>query len=471
MTGRILIVDDVVNNIKLLEAKLHREYYEIITATSGEQALEIARNQSPDLVLLDVMMPGMDGFEVCRRLKNDPICFNIPVVMITALTDMEDRMRGLHAGADDFLSKPVNDVPLLARVRSLIRLKSLVDMWRVREESAQKLGLSNFSLAMFHETYLNGNVLFVSNGLHHVQDLADSLQEDKDISDFAHSPAECQSLLQTKNFEMVVICLDIGENEALRLVSQIRNNGNHAIRTLPILIMSSHDGQIDIIANALDIGISDYITYPAHKSEFLARVRTQIRRFRFQERLRANYEHSISLATIDPLTNVYNRRFLDANLNQILSRSHMTHKPVSVAFCDLDRFKNLNDTYGHQAGDAVLVEFAKRLLNNLRSNDLVARMGGEEFIVIMPDMMIETGAIVAERLRSKVASEPFLLPDGQKVEVTVSIGLTCNSDDKDESMFELVKRADEAVYQAKHTGRNKVARVTPAHPMSLPPSS
>ncbi|MCX8505669.1 MAG: PleD family two-component system response regulator, partial [Alphaproteobacteria bacterium] len=394
MTGRILIVDDVVTNIKLLEAKLHREYYEIISATSGAGAIEKARSHSPDLILLDVMMPGLDGFEVCRQLKSDPNCFNIPIVMITALTGQEDRLRGLAAGADDFLSKPVNDVPLLARVRSLIRLKSLIDMWRVREESVQKLGLRNFSLAMDQETFINGNIIFVSNAKLLIEELAETLAQDHDNCVFAHSASECQALLQTKNFELVVIGLDIGDNDALRLTSQIRNSSIQAIRTLPILILSMNDNETDIIANALDIGISDYVMSPVHKSEFMARVRTQIRRYRFQERLRTNYEHSISLATIDPLTNVYNRRFLDTNLSQILSRSQTSHKPLSVAFCDLDRFKSLNDTYGHQAGDAVLVEFARRLQNNLRSNDLVARMGGEEFIVIMPDTLIETGAMV-----------------------------------------------------------------------------
>ena len=465
MTGRILIVDDVVTNIKLLEAKLQREYYEIITATTGEQAIEMARTQSPDIILLDIMMPGLDGYEVCRQLKNDSVCFSIPIVMITALTDQEDRMRGLTAGADDFLSKPVNDVPLLARVRSLIRLKSLIDMWRVREESVQKLGLRNIALAMDHETYLNGNVLFVSNAMQTIESLSETLSVDNALCSYAHSAAECQALLQTKSFEMVVIGLDIGENDALRLTSQIRNSSNQNIRTLPILILSFHDDEIDIIANALDIGISDYVTSPVYKSEFLARVRTQIRRYRFQERLRTNYEHSISLATIDPLTNVYNRRFLDANLIQILARSQSAHKSLSVAFCDLDRFKLLNDTYGHQAGDAVLVEFARRMQNNLRSNDLVARMGGEEFIVIMPDTNIETAAMVAERLRNKVSSLPFDLPDGKKADVTVSIGLTCNSESDNESAFDLVKRADDAMYEAKHTGRNKVSRLVPDNPM------
>ncbi|HEY8189324.1 MAG TPA: response regulator, partial [Micavibrio sp.] len=140
MSARVLVVDDILPNVKLLEAKLSSEYYDVLTATSGEEALLKVQNDSPDIVLLDVMMPGMDGFEVCRRIKANPLVAHIPVVMVTALTDSSDKVRGLQAGADDFLSKPVNDTALMARVRSLVRLKMTIDEWRVRENTASQLG-------------------------------------------------------------------------------------------------------------------------------------------------------------------------------------------------------------------------------------------------------------------------------------------------------------------------------------------
>src|ERR1700754_4319208 len=133
MSARVLVVDDIEVNVRLLEAKLLSEYYDVLTASSGPQALEIAKRESPDIVLLDVMMPGMDGLEVCKRLKSDPATRYIPVVMVTALSDVADRLKGLEVGADDFLTKPVNDVALFARVRSLARLKRMMEEWRLRE--------------------------------------------------------------------------------------------------------------------------------------------------------------------------------------------------------------------------------------------------------------------------------------------------------------------------------------------------
>ena len=141
MTARILVVDDILANVRLLEAKLSAEYFEVVTAMNGVDALEAVQRAKPDIVLLDVMMPGIDGIEVCRRIKANPATQHIPVIMVTALDQLEDRVRGLEAGADDFLTKPVNDVALFCRIKSLVRLKMLSDELRARAESSQTMGL------------------------------------------------------------------------------------------------------------------------------------------------------------------------------------------------------------------------------------------------------------------------------------------------------------------------------------------
>ena len=149
MTARVLVVDDIPSNVKLLEAKLAAEYFEVITATNGEQALARVVSDDPDIVLLDVMMPGMDGFEVCRQIKSNSKTTHIPIVMVTALDQPSDRVTGLDAGADDFLTKPVDDTALFARVRSLVRLKMMTDELRMREETGQSMGLTDASETMF----------------------------------------------------------------------------------------------------------------------------------------------------------------------------------------------------------------------------------------------------------------------------------------------------------------------------------
>src|SRR5580693_10109564 len=161
MTARVLVVDDILSNVKLLEAKLTAEYFEVITAFNGLECLD-KMDQAPDIVLLDVMMPGMDGFEVCRRIKSNPKTAHVPVVMVTALDQPSDRVTGLDAGADDFLTKPVDDMALFARVRSLVRLKMMTDELRMREETGQSMGLTDASETMF-DPDPTGRILIVED--------------------------------------------------------------------------------------------------------------------------------------------------------------------------------------------------------------------------------------------------------------------------------------------------------------------
>src|SRR5215467_2037493 len=162
MTARVLVVDDIISNVKLLEAKLAAEYFEVITAFNGEQALARVAAEMPDIILLDVMMPGMDGFEVCRRIKSNTQTAHIPVVMVTALDQSSDRVTGLEAGADDFLTKPVDDAALFARVRSLVRLKIMTDELRMREATGSGLGLGD-PAATLAESTPSGKILLIED--------------------------------------------------------------------------------------------------------------------------------------------------------------------------------------------------------------------------------------------------------------------------------------------------------------------
>lgn len=449
MTARILVVDDVAANVKLLEAKLSAEYYDVLMAFSGQECLEIATERLPDLILLDVMMPGMDGFEVCKYLKSDEDTAHIPVVMVTALSEISDRVRGLDAGADDFLSKPVNDIALFARVRSLLRLKMMMDELRVRQETSGKLGIIESSIP---ETGDDARILIADGSEFTAKRIANHLEDIGHTTERVRKSEAALKRGREDKFELIIVGLDIDSGNGLRLCSQFRSQ--EETRHVPLL-MVLEDADLPQLAKGLDLGVSDYLVKPLDRGELLARVRTQVRRRRYHERLRQRIEKSVSMAFTDSLTGLFNRRYLTTHLDRKLLDIGQTGKPVSVAIFDVDHFKYVNDTYGHGPGDDVLRMLATLATNNLRSIDLVARYGGEEFVVVMPETLQAQAAKIMERLRKRVAQTDFPVENGKmSLSITISIGVasTSNPDDMAEDVLE---RADTTLYRAKENGRNR----------------
>jgi two-component system cell cycle response regulator len=449
MTGRILIVDDIEANVKLLEAKLASEYFDTLTAYDGESALETAREQAPDLILLDVMMPGMDGIEVCRALRADERTAHIPVVMLTALSDIEDRVRGLEAGADDFLSKPANDLTLFSRVRSLIRLKMMIDELRARQ--ATNGGDAGVSMAQIAEDAA-GSILLIEHDEIQRQNLERKLADGGHEVLTAASGADGMNLARDRQPDLVIVAVDLGAEDGLRLVSQLR--GDERMRHLPILLLLD-DYDLPRLAKGLDIGVTDYLIRPVDGNELKARVRTQVRRRRYHDKLCELLDQSVSMAYTDPLTGVYNRRYLQTHLGKRLAAASESGKPLSVLMIDIDGFKAFNDRYGHAIGDEVLADVACGLSESVRNIDLVARYGGEEFAVILPDTGAHGAQLVAARLRETVEALRVDAGGESGLRVTVSIGAATAMGGSEDSEL-LLQRADGALYRAKAGGRNLV---------------
>lgn len=465
MSARVLVVDDVLPNVKLLAAKLTREYFNVITASNGPEALEMVRRESPDIVLLDVMMPGMDGFEVCEKIRSDPATMHIPVVMVTALSDGADRVRGLEAGADDFLTKPVNDVALFARVRSLVRLKMMMDEWRLRETTSGQLGVLEPTGTLNSESFEGARVLVLEDSRLDLDRVTETLKRDHAHVMAADACAVALERALADDLDLVVISLTLMNEDGLRLCSQLRSH--ERTRQVPILLMVE-EGDLNRVAKGLELGANDYISKPIDRNELLARARIQIRRKRYQERLRANYEQSLSMALTDSLTGVFNRRYINAHLPRLLERAIDNHKPLAILLFDIDHFKVVNDSYGHTVGDEVLKEVSSRASRNLRTFDLVARLGGEEFVVILPDTDAEAALTVAERLRGLIADTLFKVSaDVGEIPVTVSIGVTVGGRLGDTAEG-LIRRADEALYEAKRAGRNRTIADPPAKALLSP---
>lgn len=446
MTARILVVDDVEANVRLLEAKLTLEYYDVITCHDGPTALALAAREQPDIILLDVMMPGMDGFEVCRRLKADATTRHIPVVLVTALDGREDRIRGLEAGADDFITKPLDDVILFARVRSLARLKLVMDELREREESGRRMGLTEGSA---RERGSGGRVIIVDDNERQAQKVFDELAGE-------HRPVietdVGNALLASRGpVDLMIINASAESFDGLRLAAQIRSA--EVTRHLPLVAVMDPEERPRLV-KALELGVNDILTRPVDAQELAARARTQIKRKRYTDFLREKLDHSLEMAVTDALTGLHNRRYMTGQLQALVTRAGHGGDPVSVLVMDIDHFKSVNDTFGHDAGDEVLREFAVRLATNVRAVDLPCRYGGEEFVVVMPGTRLEDAHRIADRIRRDTASAAFRIMGGREsLTVTVSIGVAASSGAYD-TPEALLKRADEAVYEAKAKGRN-----------------
>lgn len=452
MTARILVVDDLETNRRLVRAKLEARYYSVFDVSNGEDALVTAVEHQPDIVLLDVMMPEMDGYEVCRRLKANPDTRHIPVVMLTALTDIDDRLRGLEAGADDFLSKPVEDFALFARLETLMRYNTVAN--ELRSRGSDRTRTDHFS--DFEQELLASpaNILVVDQNDQEANRLALALQRIGHTADTWKNAS--QSGIRFKSLDVLLVALSDQAHDALKLCAHIRSL--REARDFSIIVTCEPKDQ-EIAIEALRIGASDIIFAPIDLLELQARVRTQSRRKRYIDIMRRRLDRGIELSIVDHLTGLYNRRHMLERLQLWMRRSAKNDKPVSIVALDIDHFKAINDKHGHEAGDQVLKAFAERLRANIRPIDIACRPGGEEFLLIMPETTAEVAEMGAERIRHAIAQMPFSVDRANtEISVTVSAGVATHHGESG-VLADFLHRADQALYLAKENGRNRIERI------------
>ncbi len=458
MTARILIVDDMPANTRILAAKLEAEYYQVNAVHDGMTALDRARDWQPDIILLDVMMPGMDGYETCRQLKQSDATLHIPVVMITALGETNERVRGLEAGADDFLVKPVDYETLFARLKSLVRLKRLLDEWRMRGATARALGMEGGSFDP--PSVAGAHALVVEDADRNIAPAMAALQADGIIASRASSTEEAAAMIQAVPFDLVVLSLSLKAGDPLRLASELR--AAESTQAIPLLLIAGAEER-ERILRGFDLGANDWLMRPLDPNELRARARNQIRRKFYQDRLRSDIDHALEMALTDPLTGCYNQRYMLRHLRSLLAvRPDAVTAPrqdVSLMMIDVDHFKDVNDQWGHPVGDRALRAIAEQLRGRLRAFDSIARYGGEEFAVVMPGTQPQAALQVAERLRQEIERMAFAPAPGVQHRLTVSIGIAhrpLSGERADMQAEDLVREADSALYLAKHAGRNQV---------------
>lgn len=454
MAEKILIVDDMSVNRIMLKVKLKEACHESIQADDGESALRLARDEQPKLILLDMMLPDISGIEVCRRLRADPATSHIPIIIITASVDPARRLEALQAGADDFLNKPLNEAILLARIRSLLRACETEDELRLRAATCGELGFAEAGSTFETPAHLGIIAPDGATAISWRAMLAPRFAGKIDIL----TPAAALAAADGQRVpEIYMIAADLPSNgSGLRLIADLRSRVRSRHSAI-CLVLPDTGGELG--ATALDLGATDLLPLPLDPEETALRLKLHVGRKRRTDQLRRQVRDGLRLAVSDPLTGLYNRRYALAHLERIAQRARETGRRYAVMVLDLDRFKAINDTFGHTVGDRVLESVAERLRDNLRPSDLVARIGGEEFLVALPDTTLGTARMAAERLCRTIEAHPVGLPGGREVSVTISVGLALGNDRRDgtpEPARSVLERADAALFAAKTCGRNQV---------------
>ncbi|MFN0114878.1 MAG: diguanylate cyclase [Paracoccaceae bacterium] len=452
MAGKILIVDDVPTNRILLKVKLASARYNTIMASTGTEALELAQDERPDLALIDFNLPDIDGLELCRRLRADPVTSGIPLLVITADTDLA-RISALKSGAAEVFRKPIDDMVLLARIRSLLRSREAADELGLRDLTGREFGLAEDATPFVQPARITLVAAEREQAFRWMRALQKELRDKVCIAAADEALGEG---IERSATDVFVISADLAHpSEGLRLMSELRSR--HATRFAGVCIVLP-PGARGNAAMALDLGASDLIDAESVEDELAHRVRVQIEQKRRTDRLRTSVADGLKMAMTDPLTGLYNRRYALPHLARIAQRAQSADRSFGVMLMDLDRFKQINDSFGHAAGDAVLVEVAERFRNNLRSVDMVARIGGEEFLVALPDTSLDAARSTAERLRRVIEEEPIRTRNGQNIRVTMSVGLAIGEghDAGPGRVDMLIARADQALMRSKSEGRNLV---------------
>lgn len=455
MVGKILIVDGVATNRILFRVALGEAFYQPVLAADGESCLRMALHHQPDLILLDLMVPDMSGIAVIEHLRANPATRDVPILALLSGQETLLRQAALLAGADDVLPKHGALQTLLARVRNLLRGRegveglgghgSQLDLLAFAEATSPFVGpsvISVLSAQAGRAPAWHARIAPVMRDRIILQSREEALVE-------PNIP-----LGQPVPDVFVLDSAGAGLADSLRLMSELRSRP--ATRHSAICIMSAHATD-DAATMAYDQGADDLVDMGVSADELALRLRTLIRRKRREDHVRASVQDGLRMAMMDPLTGLHNRRYALPQLAAISDRAHASNGLFAVMVIDLDRFKSVNDRWGHASGDTVLVEVARRLQSNLRAGDLLARIGGEEFLVALPDTSFDEACSAADRLCHAIEEHHIEVGVATNLKVTVSIGLAVSARSQTgEDIKAMIDRADRAMLRAKSEGRNKV---------------
>lgn len=443
---KVLAVDDESMLLGIMETTLKEQGYQVAVAANGQEALRQVREYSPDVILLDVIMPDISGFELARKLKTDPTTSAICIIMVTGLGSIEDRVKGLEAGADDFLSKPFNLDELVVRVRSLARLKHLQDEMRRTDKLCSEAGC--------RLQRKRPEILIVEDDERIISICKNVLEATGYDLISANDDEQALGLIRRQGPDLIILDIMLPGRDGLDLLSQIRKEPAGA--RVPVIILTAL-GDLKTKIKGFYIGADDYLVKPVSSMELLARVRANLRKYECERELARQLDEVFLQATTDHLTGLNNRRYLDSVLKRELARFQRNGQGLAVLIMDIDNFKQVNDRYGHNEGDKLLQYLAGILKDNLRAGDLSGRWGGDEFLAVLPDISPEEVETVARRIEnmfSEYKLPPLKQPPEPAAVPTLSIGIAFLKQEQETG--ELIEEADQALYRAKSEGRHSI---------------
>ena len=461
MPGDILIVDSVATNRIVLKVKLVAAQHRVRPCADTASALAEIATALPDLVVLDVTTDSAAALAFCRRLKQQAETALVPVIATGSFSRPGDRVRALEAGADDVLARPVNDQILQARIRSLLRARDANLELRLREDTRRALGFAE-APAGFDPgatvVALSPDPRFLRCADRKFAGCRNIRVRGAGFSPGAGLPGELSGDLLLVDGRDAAL----PEAELYRLLSELRSRSD--TRNAAILVVLP-EGQATVQAMALDLGANDLVTAGASAQELVLRATGLIADKRRNDALRDTVRSGLRAAVTDPLTGLFNRRYALPHLENMAGRATEANHRMAVMVLDIDHFKDINDRYGHAAGDEILQQVAGRLRDNVRAVDLLARIGGEEFLVAIPESGADHARQAAERLCRVISRAPFYVGgDAHAIHVTMSIGVSLSGPDPAPLLSkataatgDLVRAADLALYAAKGSGRNTVS--------------
>jgi len=448
---KILIVDDDPTSIKLLESMLASDKYEILKACNGKDGLEHAFAHLPDLILLDVMMPDIDGFEVTRTIKRDPRTKDTPIILVTALDDPEKKAIGLEAGAEELLNKPVHSTELHARVNSMLRLKQYRDQLSIRTMT----GLSYSNIPKLREEVYRSKeeiplILLVEDNEVDARLVKNALKEQPFKLKVVKRGSDVFNLVRQENVDLVLLDIILPDINGFEVCRRLKEDHED----IQIVIVTCLD-DLESKIKGVELGADDFLVKPIVNRELNARIRVLLEKKGHLDSLRSHYEAALDSAILDWLTGLYNHGYFQQFLDYELKRAVHQGFPVGLIMIDVDDFNLYNDRLGHSAGDAILRELGQVIRNIIREVDLAARYGGEEFAVVLPYTNREGARRVAERIHKAISSHDFFHDESLELRnPTVSMGISVFPEEGS-TKKELIQSVGKLLYTAKQNGKNQ----------------